>query len=131
MKTGSTIVAGVFFLLITAITTQAQEVATAVAKVLPTSGKGVIKLLVSDNPGKTVSVRFYNEDGLIASDLIKGKDAKGFIKKYDLSRVIPRQFWMTVDTENSSFTYAMTRENGGIVAELREATQKYPVIASR
>jgi hypothetical protein len=129
MKKVSLFAAGMFFLLFT-VTLQAQEI-TTVTKVLPTNGKGVIKLLVADNLGKTVSVKFYNDDGLIASDAIEGKDAKGFIRRYDLSQLFFRTFWMEVKTENASFVYAITKAGKDFTAELRESTHTYPVIAAR
>jgi hypothetical protein len=128
MKTGSLVSAGVFFLLFTVASAQAQ---TPVTKVLPTNGKGVIKLLVAENQGRTVSVKFYNDDGMIASDAIQGKDARGFIKKYDLSRLLYRTFWMEVNTETATFVYAITKSGDEISAELRESTHTYPIIAAR
>lgn len=130
MKTRSWFGAGVFFLLFTVVAAHAQEL-MPVAKVLPTNGKGVIKLLVADNPGSSVVVKFYNEEGLIASDAIQGKDARGFIKKYDLSRLFFRNFWMEVTTESASFKYAITKTGDEVLAELRESTHTYPVIAAR
>jgi hypothetical protein len=129
MKTGSLVSAGVFFLLFTVASAQAQT--RPVTKVLPTNGKGVIKLLVAENQGRTVSVKFYNDDGIIASDEIQGKDARGFIKKYDLSRLLYGSFWMEVNTETASFVYAITKTGNEISAELRESTQTYPIIAAR
>jgi hypothetical protein len=103
----------------------------SVAKVLPTEGRGFIKLLVADNPGKTVKVKFYGDEGIIATDEIRGKDAQGFIRRYDLSRVSEKNFLMQVDTQNASFTYQLTRNSEGIIAELRETTLTYPVLAAR
>ena len=118
------------FFLLTVLSAHAQE-SQAVAKVLPTEGKGFIKLLVADNPGKAVNVRFYGDEGIIATDEIRGKDAGGFIRRYDLSRVTQRNFMMQVDTENASFTYQLIKDGTGIVAELRETTLTYPVLAAR
>ena len=129
MNTRSVWSAGVFFLL-TVLSAHAQD-NQAVAKVLPTEGKGFIKLLVADNPGKTVNVKFYGDEGIIATDEIRGKDAGGFIRRYDLSRVTQRNFLMQVDTENASFTYQLIKKGTGIVAELRETTHTYPVLAAR
>jgi hypothetical protein len=129
MNTRSVWSAGVFFLL-AVLSAHAQET-KAVAKVLPTEGKGFIKLLVADNAGKSVFVRFYGDEGVIATDEIRGKDAHAFIRRYDLSRVNQKNFRMQVDTENASFTYQLTRDTKGIIAELRETTHTYPVLAAR
>ena len=129
MKTRSVWAAGVFFLL-TVISANAQNAGT-VAKVLPTNTKGVIKLLVCDNPGKSVKVKFFGDEGLIATDDIQGKDAQGFTKKYDLNRLAYKSFQMKIDTEYASFTYQITKDGRGVVAELRETTQTFPVLAAR
>jgi hypothetical protein len=130
MNTRSVLAAGVFFLLFTVSSTSAQDL-TTVAKVLPTDGKSVIKLLVVDNPGKLVSISFYSEDGVIATDDIRGEEAHGFIRKYDLSRVSHKKFKMHVTTENSSFTYEIVKDGNTVMAELRETTQTFPVLAAR
>jgi len=121
--------AGVFFLL-TVVAASAQSAHT-VAKVLPTNGKNVIKLLVADNPGKSVSVKFYNAEGLIGKDDILGKQARGFIRKYDVSHVADKSFRMEVSTANASFTYDISRDGDTIIAELRETIQMFPALAAR
>lgn len=132
MKTRSWFAAGMFFLLFSVSSAYAQDqLNQPVAKVLPAKGKDVIKLLVADNPGKTVSVKFYNREGVLGTDEVTGSDASGFVKKYNLFQIADRNFWMEVRTESATFTYIITKDANGIVAELREATHTYPVLAAR
>jgi hypothetical protein len=132
MKTRSWFAAGMFFLLFSVSSAYAQDqLVQPIAKVLPAKGKDVIKLLVADNPGKSVSVKFYNNEGVFGRDEITGPDASGFMRKYNLNQVFDRHFWMQVETQGAIFTYMITKDASGIVAELREATHTYPVLAAR
>jgi hypothetical protein len=135
MKTRSIVVAGLVFLLCAAaLPASSQESSSAVIKVLPTTAHNAIKLLVTQDEGADVEVKFYDEQGSIAQDEIRGnKVGNGFLKRYDFKK-LPKNaaFWMSVKTSNTAVVFRITSSSDRLDAQLTEATHKYPfVVAAR
>ena len=133
MKTRSIAVAGLIFLLSAAsLPANAQESSSPVIKVLPTAAPHAIKLLVTQQEGTDVEVKFYDEEGSIAQDEIRAqKGGNGFLKRYDFQK-LPKDaaFWMSVKTSNTAVVYRITRSSDRLDAQLTETTHKYPVIVA-
>jgi hypothetical protein len=133
MKTRSIVVAGLVFLLSAAtLPAMSQESSSAVIKVLPTVAHNAIKLLVTQDEGGDVEVKFYDEQGPIAQDEIRGKKVgNGFLKRYDFEK-LPKNatFWMSVKTSNTAVVFRITRSSDRLDAQLAESTHKYPVVVA-
>lgn len=57
-----------------------------VIKILPSKTANTLKLLYVNDMDETVQVKFFDNNGLVKRDKIKGKDfEKGFVRNYDLS----------------------------------------------
>jgi len=111
---------------------QAQDIASTVIKVLPAQKGDAIKLLVTNNDGSAVQVRFHSDQGPIADDRITGSRAgDGFLKRYSFEQLDEQSFWMTIRTETTSSLYKITRSDDGVDARLEEVTHTFPVVAAR
>ena len=133
MKTQSIILAGL--LMISGIVAaQAQEINEPAVKILPTTKRGIIKVLYAYNSGQSVLVKFFNEDGVLLTDKIKGKEFNnGFIKKYDVRNIATETFFVEISSETMSFIYKLTASADGkdLTPVLENASYKYPAVAAR
>ena len=110
----------------------AQESSSPVIKVLPTAAPDALKLLVTQDEGTDVQVKFYDEQGSIAHDEITAeKGGTGFLKRYDFQK-LPKDaaFWMSVKTSNTAVVFRITRSSDRLDAQLTETTHTYPVIVA-
>jgi hypothetical protein len=133
MKIQSIISAGFIAILSMSFVAQAQTGAIEVVKILPSTEKGIIKILFAHEPSQNVEVRFYNEDGLLKKDRIKASTfKKGFIKKYDVSAIDTRKFSIDIDSESVSATYRLVESKGGksYTALLERASYTQSLVAS-
>ncbi len=133
MKIQSIISAGFIAILSMSFAAQAQTEAQSAVKVLPSTEKGIIKILFAHEPSENVEVKFYNEDGLLKKDRIKAATfKKGFIKKYDVSAIDTRKFSIDVDSESISVTYRLVESKDGksYTALLERASYTQSLVAS-
>jgi hypothetical protein len=131
MKTSSLIAAGLF--MIFGFAAQAQELLEPAVKILPTSEKGIVKVLYAYPTGQSVNVKFVNEDGLIGSDrILAAAYQNGFTKKYDIRNMGSKSFWVEVSSAKMSVTYKMvaSKERGRFVPVLEKNTYLHPLTAA-
>jgi hypothetical protein len=135
MKTTSIIAAGLVMLLSAAsFHANAQESTEPSVKILPTTEKGILKVLYAYDNDQDVSVRFFSAGETFCYDKVKaGKFENGFLKKYDVSKVFPNDFWIEVSSPALTVTYKMVKRKGQKTYEsvLTETTYNNPAIASR
>jgi hypothetical protein len=130
MKTKAILLAGLFMIFGAA---QAQEIFEPAIKILPTSEKGILKVLYAYNTGQSVRVKFFNEDGVMLSDQIQASSFQnGFLKKYDVRELDLRTFFVEVSSPSVSATYKLTesKDRKSFVPALERASFKNPAIAS-
>jgi hypothetical protein len=77
-------------------------------KILRTSRPGIIKLHYALAVNEPLSIKFYNETGLVGSDKIHGEFAKGFSKKYNVREIADEAYWVEVSSSRGSTTYRVT-----------------------
>lgn len=130
MKTKS-ILAGLVILLSAAFTTHAQLIEPAV-KILPGSEKGQLKVIYAYNSQNAVDVKFLGENGLLKSDRIQaGSFTNGFSKRYDVSRIKAKSFWIEVSSADLSVRYKMIEsKDGKFVPYLEKTTINHPMVAA-
>ncbi|CAN5471125.1 hypothetical protein BH09BAC3_BH09BAC3_34130 [soil metagenome] len=120
------------------ITVNAQTFDEPAIKILPTSQKGILKVLYAydqDNSNQSVTVKFLNEGGVIKSDEIKqGTFTNGFLKKYDIRKMasISNNVWIEVSSSNVTATYKLdeSRDGNSFVPTLVSATQTHQFVAA-
>ena len=103
-------------------------------KILPTSKKGVFKVLYAYDTDQIVTVKFYNEEGLNKTDKIKPNAFQhGFSKKYDARHLESGNFWVEVAAANVSVTYRMVESGDGRTFEplLEKTTYHQKDLASK
>ena len=92
-------------------------------KILPSANEGIFKVLYAYDTDRPVEINFINEDGVIISDRVKAaKFRHGFLKKYDVTKINSKNFWIEVKADNLSVTYKMTRSDKGTYQPLLEKT---------
>jgi hypothetical protein len=132
MKTQSILL--VVLVMIFGTVAQAQEVNVPAVKILPMPQHGILKVLYAYHSGQPVHVKFYDEDAVLFSDKIKANAFKnGFSRKYDVSHIASKTFYVEVSSETLSVTYKLTKsEDGNALRPLLEnVSYQYPTVASR
>jgi hypothetical protein len=134
MKLQSIIVTGLIVVLTASFTgASAQQYGEAPIKVLPTTEKGIVKVWFAIPANQSVHVKFYDENGILGSDNIKGgKYLSGFSKKYDVSHVKPGAFWVEVSSASLDVTYKLVPSDDGrkLDAQLETSTYNHTVVAA-
>lgn len=102
-------------------------------KILPTLEDGIVKLMYAYPHDNTVQVKFYNRDGVLASDRVKpSKSEAGFMKKYDLSRLSTGTYWVEISSPEVSVTYKLTaRKDSKWIPSLQESSINHVLVASK
>ena len=96
-------------------------------KILPSIDKSIFKVLFAYSSEKSVDIKFFDENGLLGSDRIKGKNfGQGFLKKYDLSSVKSKSFNIEIASENVDVVYKMveSKDHKTFVPQLEKTTYK-------
>lgn len=102
------LIATVALLVVVGGTVSAQATEESHVKILPAAKKGVIKVMYAHEGGDAVEIKFVTKDGIVDSDKIKaGRFPKGFLKKYDISRISNNDFWIEVSSPTSVVRYRM------------------------
>jgi hypothetical protein len=102
-------------------------------KIIPTAQDGILKLVYGYPYSQSVEVKFYNQDGMLATDRINAKEEqKGFIKRYDLRQLSTGVYRVEVSTSQLSVTYKLVGKKGTKwSAELEKSSVNYLTAASR
>jgi hypothetical protein len=135
MKTRN-LVCGALVVAISALTlgrVAAQQTQPTV-KILPGSGKDMIKILYCGRQNGAVTVEFVEDDGAsILVDKIESTNfEKGFLKTYKVNRAHGDSFWAEVRAEGTFVRYKVFGNNfDEWTAKLEKETYNYPVIASK
>lgn len=75
-------------------------------KILPTTKSGVIKVLHAQESASPVTIKFSTKEGEVAQDQVSSNMyEKGFTKKYDVSKIQHKDYWVEVTSSTSSVTY--------------------------
>ena len=133
MKIQSLITAGLLILSTSVIPVNAQQIDDPAVKILPTAQKGILKVLFAYDTDQSVNVKFYNEEGELALDKIKGGTFhNGFSKKYNVRKLSSGNFWVEVSTATMSVTYKITESRGGqtYTPLLEKTSYNHPLVAS-
>jgi len=133
MKTKILIIATAIVLLAGLFTSvRAQSTEEPTIKILPGNQPGQLKILYVHDTDQSVEVKFYNDDGLIAYDKIeRGTFSKGFLKRYDVSRISEERFIIEITDENLSRRYSViaSDDNNAYTSVLERTTYLRPVVA--
>ena len=133
MKTKILIIATAIVLLAGLFTSvRAQSTEEPTIKILPGNQPGQLKILYVHDTDQSVEVKFYNDDGLIAYDKIeRGTFSKGFLKRYDVSRISEERFMIEITDENLSRRYSViaSDDNNAYTSVLERTTYLRPVVA--
>ncbi len=82
-------------------------------QVLPAEA-GTLKILYINPDEKQVTVRIYNEQGLVFKDLVKIKDnEKGFIKRYDITSMKCDEFWVEIGDSDMASKFRVKKDADG------------------
>jgi len=82
-------------------------------QVLPATA-GTLKVLYFNPNEKNVTVRIYDEKGLLFKDLVKiEKEQNGFIKRYDVSEIKSAEFWVEIGDNDQSSKFRVTQDTKG------------------
>ncbi len=134
MKLQSIIVVGLVAVISASFTgASAQQYGDVPVKILPTTEKGIVKVWFATPASQSVTVKFYNENGLLGSDNIKGgKYLSGFSKKYDVNHVKTGSFWVAVSSPSMDVTYKIVPSADGrnLDAQLETSTYNHTVVAA-
>ena len=133
MKTRSILLSGLVVMLSAAFTAANAQLDEPAVKILPSVEKGIIKVLYAIDSDKAVEVKFLNESGLITLDKIKaGSFNKGFLKKYDISRIDGKSFWVEVSSADLTVRYKMikSKERKSFIPYLEKTTYNHPMVAT-
>ena len=132
MKTLSIITAGLAIMLSASIgTINAQQIGEPAVKILPTNEKGILKIMYAYATNQPVTIVFYNEGGLLASDKVKGDFRDGFSKKYDV-RKVSADFWIEVRSMELTVTFKMveSRDGQSFLPVLEKTTYNHALVAA-
>jgi hypothetical protein len=134
MKTKIFIVAATIVMLAALFTSvQAQSLNEPIIKILPSNQPGLLKILYVHDTDRSVDVKFYSNEGLIASDRIKGGTfKKGFLKRYDVSRINSEKFRIEISDESRSLWYTVigADDDKTFTCVYERSTYPQPVVAS-
>lgn len=100
--------------------------------IVPGGEPGLIKLIYARHSADAVTVRFINDDGIVATDRIgAGKLSRGFQKKYDVSRIQAGDFWIELRSGEYQVRYKVkTDEQGRFVPTLEKQADPQSLVAS-
>lgn len=133
MKTKAILTGMVMLLSATAWTANAQDSDQPAIKILPAAEEGKLKLVYARSSQKAVNVKFIGENGLLTSDRISaGSFDKGFIKKYDISRIQGKTFWVEVSSADLTVRYKLVESKDGksFVPYLEQTTYNHQTVAT-
>jgi hypothetical protein len=99
-------------------------------KVVPTLDKGILKVIYAHN-SPSVEVKFYDAQGLMLTDRIKGSAAQGgFMKRYDIRNLKSNSYWVEITSPELSVTYKVDNQGKeSSVPVLESTTYRHAMVA--
>ena len=100
-------------------------------KILP-SNAGILKVHYAMEINEPITVRFFNRDGVVATDVIEGNYEKGLMKRYNVKNINTRDFWVEVSSSRLTVTHHVvpSKDKQSFASYLEKTTYNYPVVAS-
>jgi hypothetical protein len=111
---------------------QAQVGDEAKIKILPSKG-GILKVHYAMEINEPITVKFFNRDGILTTDVIAGTHyEKGLMKRYNVKNINTKDFWVEVSSSKMTVTHRVvpSRDKQSFAAYLEKTTYNYPVVAS-
>ncbi|HEY0744727.1 MAG TPA: hypothetical protein VGD40_24845 [Chryseosolibacter sp.] len=110
---------------------QAQIGDEAKVKILP-SKAGILKVHYAMEISEPITVRFFNREGVLATDVISGQYDKGLMKRYNVKNITSKDFWVEVSSAKMTVTHHVvpSKDQQTFAAYLEKTTYNYPVVAS-
>jgi hypothetical protein len=96
-----------------ALTATAQEIDASRVKILPSSDNKIIKVLFAMQTDDVVDVKFFSDGGMVKRDKITGPFEKGVMKRYDVSEINSRDYWIEVTSGCLKVTYRVRPDRRG------------------
>jgi hypothetical protein len=130
MKT-KLIIAAVAILVFFSSSIQAQIKEEAYIKILP-SKAGILKVHYAMAITEPITVKFYNSEGLLTTDIIDGGPyANGLMKRYNVKGINSKDYRVEVSSSKLSVTYKITpsKDKQTFEAKLEKSMYNYPVVA--
>jgi hypothetical protein len=135
MKTSVFLTAGLIILFaIPVAIAHAQQVTEPPVKILPTTEKGILKVLYAFDMDKSVEVKFFDKDRVLVLDRIKGKSqSNGFTKKYDVRNLKSEDLWVEISSPSIDVTYKLILSADGHTYEplLEKTTYNHLMVAAK
>ena len=133
MKNKITRIAGLIVFLTAAFSYTWAQTNEPTVKILPSNNRGLIKVLYVVDTESSVDIKFYNDEGFIDSDRVKaGSFYKGFIKRYDVSQINSKNYWIEISNADLSVTYSIVRslDKRSFACVREKTTYRQPVVYS-
>jgi hypothetical protein len=103
-------------------------------KILPSDRADVLKVLFVSEINEPVIVTFYRGAEVLGSDKIKGnRYSRGFLKKYDISKIKAKEFTIEVASAHQSATYKIipSKSTKTFVAQLEQLATNTEFLVKR
>lgn len=132
MKTKITITLALM-LTVTASALKAQTAESPYVKILPGTDKHLVKVLYAKNTESPITVSFFNADGVVGSDKIKGSYETGVMKTYDVHKIAGNEYWIEVSSKDVTARYRVvpTTDKSGFTAYLEKSSAVDSIVASK
>ena len=117
-----------------AFSVNAQQIDPSRVKILPSREGGIIKLLFAMETNETVDLKFFADGGMVKRDQITGGPfEKGVMKRYDVSGINNKDYWVEVTSGNLKVTYRVrpNRDRKTFSPQLESATFTNVAVAAK
>jgi hypothetical protein len=101
-------------------------------KILP-SKDGILKVHYALEINEPVTVKFFDRDRILATDVISGVNyEKGLMKRYNVKHINSKDFWVEVSSSKVTVTHRVvpSKDKKSFASYLEKTTYNYPVVAS-
>lgn len=124
----------IIFALVALLTTnvKAQQSFESRVKFLRTNEQGILKILYANKIDQSIKIKFSDKNGVITQDRIKGGPyEKGIVKRYDVSSINKKDFWVEISSAEATLTYHLVpSKDKSFVASLESMVYHQPMVAS-
>lgn len=112
--------------------TRAQALGESAIKVVPGAERASVKVIYAHAPVTAVEVKFTSSEGVLVQDRIASASPKGFIKKYDLSRLEANSYWVEIKSRELTVVYKLElgRDGKTSMPVLQTTTYQHALLAS-
>jgi hypothetical protein len=111
---------------------QAQNGEEARIKILP-SKAGILKVHYAMEISEPITVKFFDRDGLLATDVIEGTYyEKGLMKRYNVKNISDASYWVEVSSPKLTVRHRVVPSKDGqtFTSYLEKTTYSYPAVAA-